>query len=251
VTSLTNGTSYDFQVLAVNVAGTGAASNMLSTTPTSPATVPGAPRNLAATPQNGQVYLTWLEPSSNGGAAITDYVVEYRYQYCTHWHIDGCQTWTWSAYVPFADGGSTNLFATVGGLDNGTLYGFHVAAVNSVGTGPWSVAQSTTPTCSGCPGIPTLLHSNDNHRTSIELDWSAPVTPPQITSYEVRYCVSDWTGVCLTEYSWTVVTSTNGTSSDFEVTGLSRDTWYTFQVRARNSTGAGGWSTLFVTETNN
>ena len=43
-----------------------------------PRTVPSAPRSSAAAPTNlsGQVRLTWLAPASNGGSAVTDYIIQ-------------------------------------------------------------------------------------------------------------------------------------------------------------------------------
>ena len=66
-----NGTTYYYQVAAVNSVGPGPRSNELSAIPR---TVPGAPRNLAAKARRPTgINLTWLAPLSNGGAAITQY----------------------------------------------------------------------------------------------------------------------------------------------------------------------------------
>ena len=78
--------------------------------------VPGAPRNLAAVVGDGQVVLSWDAPSSDGGAAITDY--EYRINRTNPWISIG----------------STLTTHTVTGLVNGTAYVFQVRAVNRIGT---------------------------------------------------------------------------------------------------------------------
>ena len=78
---------------------------------------PRAPRNLTAVGGDGEVALTWRAPSSDGGAAITDY--EYR--------IDGTDPWIST--------GSTSTTHTVTGLVNGTEYTFEVRAVNRKGPG--------------------------------------------------------------------------------------------------------------------
>lgn len=132
VTSLTNGLSYNFRVSATNIAGTGAVSNTATATPA--LSVPTAPRTLAAvSSENGQSTLTWLAPLSNGGAAITDYKVEYKLS---------TEPTTWSI---FPDGTSTNLTATVTGLTNFLSYNFRVSAINSVGTSNASNTATATP----------------------------------------------------------------------------------------------------------
>jgi titin len=68
-TDLTNGTAYTLQVRAVNDVGV---SDAVSTTGT-PATVPGAPVSLSATPGDTEVTLTWTAPTDDGGSAITGY----------------------------------------------------------------------------------------------------------------------------------------------------------------------------------
>jgi chitodextrinase len=135
VTSLTNGTAYTFEVAAYDAAGNQSAKTAASNsvTPTVSTTVPGAPTGLIATAGNGQAALSWTAPASNGGASITDYVVQYR------------TTAGPGAWQTFADGTSTATTATVTGLTNGTGYDFQVAAVNSVGTGTYSSTASATP----------------------------------------------------------------------------------------------------------
>ena len=99
-------------------------------------TVPDAPSSVTGTAGDTQVSLTWNAPGSNGGAAITDYVVQYSSNGGTNW-------------TTFNDGASTNTSATVSGLTNGTSYIFKVAATNSAGTGSYSsTSSSVTPAAS-------------------------------------------------------------------------------------------------------
>ena len=96
-------------------------------------TVPGAPvfsLDLFAVAGNAQVELLWAVPASNGGAPITDYVVQFS--------GNGGSTWS-----TFADATTALTSATVTGLTNGTAYLFRVAAVNSVGTGPYTTTPSS------------------------------------------------------------------------------------------------------------
>jgi hypothetical protein len=91
-----------------------------------PATAPGAPTDVAASAGNASATLTWTAPSSDGGAAITGYVIKPS-----------------KGSAVSVGNVSTD---TVNGLRNGTAYSFTVSAVNSVGIGPNSAASnSVTP----------------------------------------------------------------------------------------------------------
>ena len=102
------------------------------TTTILPATVPGAPPSLTATSANEAANLTWMEPLSDGGAAITDYVVQLS--------ADRRRTWT-----TIDDGVSTARTVTVERLTNGHRYRFRVAAVNRIGQGLWSSLVKVIP----------------------------------------------------------------------------------------------------------
>jgi hypothetical protein len=91
--------------------------------PTIAVTVPWAPGTPKATPGNHTASLTWVAPA-NGGAAITDYVVQYS--------SNAGATWT-----TFADGVHATTGAKVTGLINGKAYVFHVAAKNVRGNGAY------------------------------------------------------------------------------------------------------------------
>lgn len=92
-----------------------------------PTNAPTAPTSLSATASGTSVNLSWTSPDSNGGSALTDYLVEYK-------------TSAGSTWGTFTDGVSTGTTATVTGLTNGTSYDFRVSAINSIGT---STASST------------------------------------------------------------------------------------------------------------
>src|SRR5216117_2553229 len=73
--TVSNGVTYYYQVSATNAVGEGPLSNEASATPNPPATVPGAPRNLQASPGDGQVALTWQAPSDDGWSPILLYTI--------------------------------------------------------------------------------------------------------------------------------------------------------------------------------
>jgi hypothetical protein len=81
-----------------------------------PLTVAGAPTALAATPYSKAALLTWTVPASDGGSAMTGYVVS---------GLPGGKQVTVSART---------RWYYVSGLRNGTRYALTVRAVNAVGT---------------------------------------------------------------------------------------------------------------------
>ena len=94
-------------------------------------TGPSAPQALATTAAPKTISLSWNAPAGNGGAAITDYVVQYR--------VAGTTTWR-----TFADGVRTTRTATVTGLVTGTAYDLRVAAKNGWATGSFTVPVRKT-----------------------------------------------------------------------------------------------------------
>ncbi|MDD1770608.1 MAG: fibronectin type III domain-containing protein [Methanomassiliicoccales archaeon] len=164
---LANATTYFYQVSAVNAVGEGSLSTEKSATTL--IQVPTAPMQLNAAATSGTITLTWAQPSSNGGGAVSGYKV----------------------YRGTSPGGET-LLATIGaitsyadqGLQNGLRYYYKVAAVNSAGTGATSSEVSATPT--GMPGAPTGLSARATSGYVL-LSWNAPADNggSAITQYRV------------------------------------------------------------------
>ena len=122
VTSLTNGTSYNFKVVATNTQGSSVSSSPSASIV--PATFPTAPTNVQASPGHLQAMVTWSQPLSSGGRPITSYVVTAD---------PGGSTCT-----------STSLLScTVAGLTDGTAYTFTAIASNLVGPSSNSVRSSS------------------------------------------------------------------------------------------------------------
>jgi titin len=217
VNNLTNGSAYTFQVAAKNAAGTGTAAVSGSLTPR---TVPTAPLSVLGTVGSQQVGLSWTAPSSNGGAAITDYLV---------------QSCTGGTCTTFNDGTGTSTSATVTGLTNGTTYTFQVAAKNIAGDSPYSTA-STSITPRTVPDAPTGVTATADNTGGIDVSWSAPTNNggAAITDYTLQSCIST---------TCTTVTRSLSTDTSTKVTGLVKGTAYTFQVAAVNVAGTGAYST--------
>ena len=135
VSSLTNGTTYYFKVAAV-VGGVTTGTNRVSGALT-PATTPFAPTDVSGFAYGADVNLSWTAPAANGGAEVSDYVVQYA-------------TSASGPFATFDDGVSTLTNATVTGLSGSTEYFFKIASVNRVGNSIYSMASTsiTTNSCS-------------------------------------------------------------------------------------------------------
>jgi autotransporter-associated beta strand protein len=193
--------------------------------PPSNIAVPTAPTGVLATASNAQVGLTWTAPSSNGGAAITEYVIQYSSN-------------SGSSWTEFPRAASTLTSAAVTGLTNGTNYIFRVAARNSVGIGSWSPNSSTvTPTAEAAvPTAPTgVLVTASN--AQVGLTWTAPSSNggAAITEYVIQYS-SNSGG------SWTEFPRAASTLTSAVVTGLTNGTAYVFRVAAVNNVGVSAFS---------
>jgi titin len=215
VTGLTNATAYTFRVSAVNTVGTGITS---TTTVATPYTIPGVPTTVTTTAGTAQVVVNWTAPTSNGGSAITAYVVQVT--------SDGGATWT------TLTSSTTALTYTATGLTNGTTYAFRVAAVNAAGTG--IAANPVTGTPFEAPNAPTAL-STVAGDTSVSISWTAPTNVPStsIIGYKVEKSANAGT-------TWTVATANTASNlANYTATGLTNGTLYAFRVTALISAGPG------------
>ena len=133
ITGLTDGVPHKFRISARNAIGTGPPSDVSDAyTPLTP-TAPGRPLNAVATANTGQVGLDWDTPTSDGGAPITDYLIEYSSNSGS----------TWTTYV---DTVSTATIATIRSLPVGISLLFRVSAINSRGTGAASLNSNSITT---------------------------------------------------------------------------------------------------------
>jgi YHS domain-containing protein len=240
--ALINGTTYFFEVAAVNTAGQGPLSTEMRAVPV---TVPGAPTGLTAKPGNSRVTLSWAGPTS-GGAAISGYLI-----------FEGTRPGGENRN-PVNGSLVTTTSYTLTGLTNGTTYYFRVIAVNAAGQGPLSVeapatllrimptssppstptSGTTTPSVTPrtSPGTtaqkvsaPTGLTATAGD-TQVHLSWTAPASDgASVISYKVY--LASLPGV---QESAAVGTSK---SPDATVAGLTNGTLYYFMVAAVNAAG--------------
>ncbi|GAB4101493.1 hypothetical protein GCM10028790_05110 [Micromonospora taraxaci] len=154
LTGLTAGSSYAFQVAAVNAYGTGAASP--ASAAVVPYTLPGAPTITSVTAGTTAARLSWTVPA-NGGSPITGYTVT---------PYLGAVAQTPQTFT----GTATTQIVT--GLTGGASYTFRVAAINAAGTGPQSAASASVtvnpaPTLTFAPPPPGRVYDPYQHQLTV------------------------------------------------------------------------------------
>jgi fibronectin type 3 domain-containing protein len=207
--AVTAGTTYYYEVEAVNAVGPSAPSGEASAT-TPSATVPGAPSGLAATGGDGVVHLSWTAPS-DGGSPIQQYEID---------RTGG----TGGGIQIFAGPGTTYDDTSV---TNGYQYTYDVKAINGVGTGPASTSVSATPAAATKPVAPTNLSATQANGRGVQLTWSE--LDSSVTSFNV------YRGDGTMPSSFVVVGSSTTTS--YKDTSTSRGSMYTYYVVAINGSG--------------
>jgi hypothetical protein len=177
--------------------------------PSAPPKRPGPPRNVTATPGNGQVTLGW-NPAAPNGSALTQYTI------------------SWTAGTG-GQPGSTRAMGTSQGtvvpnLSNGASYTFTVTAVNAIGNGPAVRTGPVTPS-SKVPGTPLdVAATTPKPDGSVTLTWTAPDNGYAISSYSVFPAGSRTALLTGVKGNTAVVSSTDltvGTPVQFQVTAIS------------------------------
>jgi invasion protein IalB len=177
------------------------------------ASAPGAATSVVGVAGDGLVVVSWAAPASDGGSAITGYV------------------------VTASPGGATCTAAapatscTVLGLANGTSYTFTVTATNGVGSGSPS-APSTPLTPATVPGAATSVVGVAGDGLVV-VSWAAPGSDggSAITGYTATASPGGATCTAVAPATGCIVNAlTNGTP-------------YTFAVTATNGVGTGPPST--------
>jgi uncharacterized repeat protein (TIGR02543 family) len=220
IAPLTNGTAYTFTSTAINTAGSSASASTSSAAVT-PAGVPSAPSGVSGTGTGGTINIAWTEPSSDGGSAITDYIVEYS--------VDGSGIW-----ATFADGTSTATSATVTGLIAGNAYEFRVTAKNIIGN---SLPSFSSPTIETLPTAPTITGVTSASE-QVTVTWNAPSHLGSGTITGDEYVVTAY------DASGNEAGSCKPTSGQRTcvVTGLDNGSAYTFKVAVVTTVGTSAQS---------
>ena len=204
VTGLSANTRYYFQLRARNATGLSAAAG-----PINALTLPAQPQDFAIQP--GSVQATQVTVQWSGTSPNPD---DYTLRYSTDPGLAGASSLT-------PGGGATNQ--SVSGLTPNTTYYFQLVANNATGASQATaiISQLTL------PAAPTGLTVSDVTTTSLKLTWAA-APPSNPAGYELS--ISPNPGV-------TLPIALGGGDTSYDVTGLSQNTTYTFELRAKNATG--------------
>ena len=213
ISGLVDGTEYTFRVAAITTVGTGTYSTTVTGTPLAAAAAPAA---LSATPGDTELNLVWSAPTSTGGGAVTDYVVE---------QSTSGVAWTLAART-------ATRSARISGLSNGTTYLVRVSAVTAAGTGQSAVTAAVPFTLSSAPTSVSVVRGQG--AGTLDVSWTAPASAGGygISGYRVE------TGPSASG-PWTVaILNTGSTSTTTTLTGIANGgtTW----VRVSAITAAGG-----------
>ena len=183
-----------------------------------PLAVPSIPRDLTLdSVAPGSVTVSWAPPLSNGGSAITSYLVTTSQGTCTH--------------------AALATRCTVTGIKPGDSVDATVTARNGIGD---SAAVSSSFTMPGAPGAPTIT-GVAVQTTSASVTWSAPASNG---------------GRAITSYSVVATTASGAEAARCTATGLTCElralvplTNYDIKVRATNGLATGAWSGVFSAQT--
>jgi hypothetical protein len=222
ITGLTNGIPYQFKVVAINSVGHGPDSNIVTATPSASvsASVPGQVRGVVATPSNGAVFLSWIQPSANG-SPITSYKVI----------VSQTGSNVFTTYPNL----STDTATTISGLLNSKSYSFQIVAVNAIGSGKESKSVSAIPVDKVPIAITNLRATPGDGKVS--LSWSVPQSAlDKISGYRLRqYVYGDDSFI-----SHPITGKATGTT----ISGLKNGVPYGFSVIAVSAEGIGPTSPI-------
>jgi len=219
VTGLQPATSYDFEIVASNSAGSSQPSGLLSNVVTSGVSVaPSTPTNLTAgTPGPTSIPFTWSQSAT--GTPPVSYVLQYRVTPTTLVTPNGVTgltsgtpttttiplTWTAPSvgtlpisYNIMQSPHGANSFSLVGnssvanftvtGLTPATQYDFEIVPTNQVGTGPASaIATATTASAATVPGTPAAISAGSPTSSSVTVTWAQPASGGVVQGYQVLF----------------------------------------------------------------
>ena len=221
LTGLTGNTDYDVRASLDSAFMSGVKTATFTTSPTKP----GKTRFVeVATSGNGTLFITWQEPDSDGGSAITGYTVQWK---SGSQRLGGDPSREHTTEDTFTD-------YLITGLTNGTEYTVRVIAVNAVGDGPPS--DTTTGTPVGPPDAPPNVQAGSGYQ-QLTVSWGAPNDGGSaITEYTLQWKSG---GENFTSSRQRTIAAPSRTDT---IPSLDNGTEYTVRVRATTALGDSGWS---------
>ena len=217
ITGLATTTAYNIRVAATNVAGAGEYSTAVDRA--TGGTAPGVPVSLSLTPADDSLVVTWGLPTNTGGHPVDGYKVQYKASTSSTW-LD----WTHS---------SASRTATITGLNNGTSYDVRVAAVNTLGTGPYTATETAAPNVKLV--APTNIRTTPSVDT-IDVDWDDVL---YATGYVIQWSLTsgDYAASIGTTNQAIIVILLSAVApvSSYQITGLTENTPYFIRIMATAS----------------
>ncbi len=244
VSGLSPGTTYAFELEAVNLSGNSSAVSTSFITTTAPA----APVIATVISGNQSLTASFTAPAS-GGSPITDY----------DWSTDGGSTWYSEglAGTPCQASGGSSVTCAITALSadgstplaNGTSYPVEIRAVNGVGAGAASVSHPGTP--STTPTAPTITTGSGGMvaaNQALTVSFSPPTSTggSAVTAYQYSTDAGATWQSRTDGQSATATTMTISTLSADGVTPLTNGSTYGVEIRAVNAAGAGPGSAVAV-----
>ena len=214
---------YRYRVSAINSAGTGPPSDIVS----SPIdlSAPSAPPGVRALREHPEIKIDWDLPQDDGGLLITGYRVEYA-----------VGNGEWATLVESNPHNSYVHEPT----DRGLRYRYRIYAINSHGVSPPSTPVEVNPNLAR-PSPPRDVRATIIEGNVIEISWIAPADDggSAITGYRIEYREA-------TRTAW--LTLNNDTRSPSQLNIVHRNTQqgteYEYRVAAINPRGVGDWSAI-------
>ena len=183
-------------------------------------TAPSAPEDFSATPDDGQLTLSWTDPRNT---SISSYEIQQKSEYGDY-----------SDWEPIEGSGKATTSLTIDGLKNGERYSFRIRAVNLHGAGAQSDELTAAPVIPGAPAAAELSAVSTEEDGQVVLSWTladdSSITEWQFQQREGDAAFGD---------NWTAIDPSNAATRSHTIDGLSGEVTYGFRVRAVNGNGNG------------
>lgn len=210
--ALASGTSYSYRVVAWNIHGDSAPSSEVSGNTSGSPTPPAAPASFSATANSSSsVSLTWADATSNE----LGFYLERK---------SGAGSFASLAAPP-----ANSTSHTDSGLAGGTSYTYRLRVLTPNGYSAYTPAATATPPLpAAAPSAPSAVTATVVSPNQINLAWT------DNSSNETGFVIQRKIGTG----SWNDFASVPADTTTLEMTGLTGNTQYTFQVKAVNGVGS-------------